>query len=99
MIELRTHQLLAIHGGQQAPAYEPNNDALGRVGPGDSVGVLGNYYTPEALAHDQAVRSHVANGSSQLGAHVRALPLLPAAAASWVRARFAPGPNDRNLAP
>ena len=96
MIELRADELLMVHGGQ-TPAYDPNNGALGRVGPGNSMGFLGNYYTPEALAHDQAVRGHLANGSSQAGAHLRALPLLPAAAASWFRARFSPGPNDRNM--
>jgi hypothetical protein len=30
-------------------------------------------------------------------AHVRALPLLPNAAASYFRARFNPGPDDRRI--
>jgi hypothetical protein len=59
---------------------------------------LGNYYTPEALAHDQSVRDAIHNGSSPLMAHVRALPGLLPAAASYVRARFNPGPNDMQLA-
>jgi hypothetical protein len=58
---------------------------------------LGNYYTPEALAHDQAVRGGVASGQSRVGAHLRALPLLPAAVGSYFRARFNPGPDDRHI--
>lgn len=88
--------LRAVSGGAD-PGYEPNNNALGRVGPGRSMRFLGNYYTPEALAHDRAVRGNLQNGSNQFMAHARALPLLPSAAASYFRARFRPGPNDRHL--
>jgi len=39
--------------GMNDRSYDPANNALGRVGPGNGMGFLGNYYTPEALAHDQ----------------------------------------------
>lgn len=88
-------QLSAVVGGQQAPAYDPGNNALGRVGPGTGMSWLGNYYTPEAYAHDRAVRDAKAGGASSFSAHVGALPKLPAAIGSWFRAKFNPGPNDR----
>src|SRR5262249_54093179 len=53
--------------------------ALGRCGPGSGWKWLGNVYTPECKAHDLAVRGELAKGSSQLGAQLKALPLLPAA--------------------
>lgn len=90
----------SIVGGQQAsssPAYDPNNNALGRVGPGTGMSWLGNYYTPEAYAHDRAVRDAKAGGASGFAAHMGALPKLPAAIGSWFRAKFNPGPNDRQL--
>ena len=84
--------LLRVAGGSD-PGYNPADNARGRVGPGRHMKWLGNYYTPEALAHDHAVRA----GGGGVMAHVRALPLLPAAARSYVRARFNPGPDDRQI--
>jgi hypothetical protein len=88
--------LTAVAAGAD-PGYNPADDALGRAGPGRSWSWLGNYYTPEALAHDKAVRSSLAAGSSAVMAHVKALPLLPAAVGSYFRARFHPGPDDMHL--
>jgi hypothetical protein len=90
-------ELLVTVAGGADPGYNPGDDALGRAGPGTSWGWLGNYYTPEALAHDKAVRGSIAGGSSQVIAHVEALPLLPAAIGSYFRARFHPGPDDMHL--
>lgn len=84
--------------GAGDPGYAPGDNALGRVGPGTGWKWLGNYYTPEALAHDQAVRSNLARGGSKVMAHLDALPKLPAAVGSYVRARFFPGPDDKQLA-
>lgn len=91
------HELLARVAGGADPGYKPDDNARGRVGPGRSWKWLGNYYTPEALAHDNAVRGAQAGGASAVRAHLGALPLLPAAAGSYLRARFAPGPNDMKL--
>ena len=88
--------LIAVAAGAD-PGYNPADDALGRAGPARSWSWLGNYYTPEALAHDQAVRGSLAGGSSKVMAHVKALPLLPAAVGSYFRARFHPGPDDMHL--
>lgn len=88
--------LAAVHGGAN-PGYNPADDAFGRAGPGRSWRWLGNYYTPEALAHDKAVRHNLATGSSHPMAHIKALPLLPRAIGSYVRARFHPGSNDMHL--
>jgi len=92
-----TDELLALVAGGADPGYAPNDNARGRVGPGTRWKWLGNYYTPEALAHDNAVRGARANGSNGFVAHLGALPLLPGAATSYLRARFAPGPNDKHL--
>lgn len=86
----------AVHGGAD-PGYNPADNGLGRAGPGQSWKFLGNYYTPEALAHDNAVRNNLAGGSSHVMAHVKALPLLPSAVGSYFRARFHPGANDMHL--
>jgi len=83
--------------GAADPGYQPADGGLGRAGPGTSWTWLGNYYTPEALAHDNAVRGNLAAGSSHVMAHVKALPLLPAAVGSYFRARFHPGPDDVHL--
>ena len=91
--ELLSDELLAKVAGGADPGYNPADNARGRVGPGRRMKFLGNYYTPEALAHDNAVRN---NGGGVM-AHVKALPLLPAAAKSYFRARFNPGPNDMHL--
>jgi hypothetical protein len=88
--------LVTVVGGAD-PGYNPADDALGRAGPGRSWSWLGNYYTPEALAHDKAVRGNLAAGSSPVMAHTKALPLLPAAVGSYVRARLHPGPDDMHL--
>ncbi len=87
--------LSMVSGGQNTPPYEPDNNALGRVGPGTDWKWLGNYYTPEAYAHDAAVRDAKASGASSFAAHAGALPKLPAAIGSWFRAKFNPGANDR----
>ena len=84
--------LSTVTGGAN-PGYNPSDNALGRVGPGRRMSWLGNYYTPEALAHDKAVR---AGGGGVMG-HLRALPQVPAAARSYFRARFNPGPDDMQL--
>ena len=89
--------LLAAASGGVDPGYNPADDALGRAGPGRSWTWLGNYYTPEALAHDKVVRASLAAGASPAMAHARALPLLPAAVGSYVRARLRPGPDDLHL--
>ncbi len=88
---------LAVVAGGGKPGYEPSNNALGRVGPGTSWKWLGNYYTPEALAHDKAVRGGIARGDGRFWSQVEALPKLPAAIGSYFRARFHPGPNDMHL--
>ncbi|HEX4421289.1 MAG TPA: hypothetical protein VH165_25415 [Kofleriaceae bacterium] len=93
---LADDRLLTVSGGAD-PGYNPADDALGRAGPGRSWSWLGNYYTPEALAHDKAVRGSLAAGSSAVMAHAKALPLLPAAVGSYFRARFHPGPDDMHL--
>jgi hypothetical protein len=95
--EVITGELLATVAGGGDPGYKPADNALGRVGPGRDWRWLGNYYTPEALAHDKAVRGNLAAGQSPFMAHVHALPKLPAAAASYFRARFHPGPDDMHL--
>jgi hypothetical protein len=97
LCERLSDDLLAAVAGGADPGYNPADDALGRAGPGRSWSWLGNYYTPEALAHDQAVRGNLATGSSKVTAHVKALPLLPAAVGSYFRARFHPGPDDMYL--
>ena len=91
--ELLDRDLLANVSGGNDPGYRPDDNARGRVGPGRSMRFLGDYYTPEALAHDNAVRE----GGGGAMAHIKALPLLPAAAKSWFRARFNPGPQDRHI--
>lgn len=94
--ELVSVELAAVSGGAD-PGYNPADQALGRAGPGTSWKFLGNYYTPEALAHDKAVRANLAGGSSHFMAHAKALPLLPQAVGSYFRARFHPGPDDMHL--
>ncbi len=85
-----------VHGGAN-PGYRPEDNGMGRAGPGKSWSWLGNYYTPEALAHDQDVRSRLDRGQSAFQAHLGALPGLPSAIGSWFRAKFAPGPDDRQI--
>lgn len=59
--------------------------SFGRCGPGASWGFLGNVYTDQCRAHDSAVRGDIVNGSSKFRAHLRALPLLPAAIGSYAK--------------
>ena len=97
LIEPVSSDVLAGVAGGADPGYHPADNALGRAGPGRSWTWLGNYYTPEALAHDRAVRASIDAGSSHVMAHVKALPLLPSAVGSYFRARFHPGPDDMRL--
>ena len=90
-------ELLALVAGGDNPGYQPENNGLGRVGPGMGMAWLGDYYTPEALAHDRAVRGYKAQGAPSWQAHLRSAPLLPAAAWSYARARIHPGPNDMHI--
>ena len=89
--------LLAVVVGGADPGYNPADNGLGRAGPGQSWTWLGNYYTPEALAHDKAVRGNLAAGSNPVMAHLKAVRLLPPAIGSYFRARFNPGPDDMHL--
>lgn len=76
-----TVDLALVFGGAGEDA------SFGRCGPGNSWQFLGNVYTPECRAHDAAVRGSLANGTSQVMAHLKALPLLPAAVGSYLRAK------------
>jgi hypothetical protein len=64
------------------------DDSFGRCGPADKWKWAGNIYTPQCRAHDAAVRGAIAQGTSKPLAHLKALPLLPAAVGSYFRARF-----------
>jgi hypothetical protein len=92
-----TADMLANVAGGGDPGYNPADNGLGRVGPGLNWKWLGNYYTPEALAHDKAVRGNLAHGDPAWKAHLKALPGLLPAAKSYLRARFNPGPDDMHL--
>jgi hypothetical protein len=63
-------------------------DDFGRCGPGSRWRWLGDVHTPECAAHDAAVRGELARGSHPVIAHGKALPRLPAAIGSYVRARL-----------
>jgi hypothetical protein len=78
--ELTSDQLADVTGGADS--------AFGRCGPGFALPWLGNVYTPQCKAHDQAVQDAMKGGSSYLGAQVKALPKLPAAVGSYFKARF-----------
>lgn len=86
--------LLHVFGGQSGTPPYNFTDGTGRVGPGLHWQFLGNHYTPEAYRHDMDVRRGLQQGMSPLDAHLHALPTLPAAAASLLRAKFRPGPHD-----
>jgi hypothetical protein len=86
---LTPDQLPGVTGGQEA-APAGAGPAFGRCGPEDRWRFLGDVYTPECRTHDASVRGAIANGSSRVGAHVRALPQLPAAIWSYARERFSP---------
>jgi len=79
MTTLDLDQLATITGGA---------DSFGRCGPGSSWGFLGDVYTPQCAAHDASVRGAEASGMSKVLSHLQALPLLPAAAGSWVKAKL-----------
>ncbi len=83
MLAIDLDQLAHVRGG---------ND-FGRCGPGSSWSWLGNVFTPACARHDAAVRGELAAGSSSVMAHVRALPLLPAAIGSYVAARTTGAPS------
>lgn len=70
--------LALVLGGAEDPS-------LGRCGPGASWGFLGNVYTPQCLAHDRVVRGEKTKGTNPVVAHLKALPLLPAAIGSYVK--------------
>ena len=80
-VSLGAPELRLVAGGA-------DDNAFGRCGPGTSWKWLGDVYTPECRAHDAAVRGRIANGSSEPMAHLRSLPLLPAAIGSYVRERL-----------
>jgi hypothetical protein len=80
MIVIARDELATIHGAQASD--------FGRCGPGSSWPWLGNVYTPACAQHDAAVRGNLAAGDSAVAAHVKALPLLPAAIGSYVRERL-----------
>ena len=79
LVSLEAADLALVTGGE--------DNAFGRCGPGTRWKWLGNVYTPECRAHDAAVRGRLANGSSHTMAHLKSLPLLPAAIGSYVRER------------
>ena len=93
---LADEDLSVVVGGND-PGYNPADNALGRVGPGRSWRWLGNYYTPEALVHDKMVDDAMKSGDGWYKANAKALSTLPAAAGSYVRARFFPGPDDMHV--
>jgi hypothetical protein len=87
LIALAEAELERVAGGEGAPATG-SDASFGRCGPGSSWQWLGNVYTPQCAAHDAAVRGEIAQGTPRVLAHVKALPLLPAAVGSYFRARF-----------
>jgi hypothetical protein len=95
-LQILTNNMLAAVVGGGDPGYDPST-AMGRVGPGFGWKWLGNYYTPEALVHDKAVDDAMKRGDGWYMANAKALPTLPAAAGSYVRARFWPGKDDMHL--
>jgi hypothetical protein len=82
MTTIDLDQLAGVMGGANATPAD-----FGRCGPGSGMPWLGDVRTRECGAHDAAVRNAKAQGTPGWLAHVKALPLLPAAAASYVRAR------------
>jgi hypothetical protein len=81
VMDLTPEELALVQGGYSDADF-------GRCGPGSHLGILGDVRTSECAAHDAAVRSALQSGSSQVGAQLRALPLLPAAVGSYFRKRF-----------
>lgn len=70
--------LVLVRGG--------TDSSFGRCGPNSAWPWLGDVRTRECAAHDAAVRGELARGTSPWLAHVKALPKLPAAVGSYVRA-------------
>ena len=87
MTDVATCDLEHVIGGA-APTM--NDDSFGRCGPGSKWKWLGNVYTPQCRAHDAAVRGGIAHGDGKWLAQIKALPLLPAAVGSYIRARLHP---------
>lgn len=81
MTTIDLDQLAGVMGGAEGTPAD-----FGRCGPGSAMRWLGDVRTKECGAHDAAVRGAKAQGMPSWLAHVRALPLLPAAAVSYVRA-------------
>jgi hypothetical protein len=81
VMDLTLDELDSVRGGYSDADF-------GRCGPGSHLKFLGDVRTTECAAHDAAVRGALANGSSQLGAQWKALPLLPAAVGSYFRKTF-----------
>jgi hypothetical protein len=86
MSNLDLEDLGTVMGGAAAPTTP--DSSFGRCGPGSSWKFLGNVYTPECRIHDAAVKAGLDKGSSYLMANLQALPKLPAAIGSYLRARF-----------
>jgi hypothetical protein len=82
-MELTIEQLSQVVGG-----YSYSDADLGRCGPGSGMKFLGDVRTCACAKHDTAVRTALEHGSSRFMAQVKALPLLPAAVGSYVRARL-----------
>jgi hypothetical protein len=87
LIALADTELQRVAGGDGPPSPAADS-SFGRCGPGSSWPWLGNVYTPQCAAHDAAVRGEIAQGTPRVLAHVKALPLLPAAVGSYFRARL-----------
>jgi hypothetical protein len=81
--DLTVEELAAVCGGY-------SDQDFGRCGPGSSWKFLGDIHTPQCAAHDAAVRGALGKGSSELVAQAKALPLLPAAIGSYIKARLHP---------
>lgn len=88
MQSLDIEHLAGVTGGVDiGTPPDPNNPSFGRCGPGTGMSFLGNVYTPECQAHDQAVKDVQDKGGSYWAGQVAALPKLPAAIWSYARAR------------
>jgi hypothetical protein len=82
MTSIDLAELALVTGGATPPAD------FGRCGPGTGWKWLGDVHTRACGAHDAAVRGAEAAGDPRWLAHVKALPLLPAAVGSYQRARI-----------
>jgi hypothetical protein len=85
MTKLTPDQLYRVMGAEAVLAPV---STIGRCGPSDAWSFLGDIRTQECVDHDMAVRRELTKGSSALVAHAKALPGLPAAIGSYVRARL-----------